>query len=365
MQRQLKTRLSRATGTEGRPEKKEAQVARLVEWLALASVGESTQKLYLSKWQAWRRHRNLSGLGPYLLQSDGVESAVKALTEFMTARCFVYRNQSQTVRGYLAAIKYFHKMFAGWELPTTHCMVVAVGKGIDRAHGKSDIKPRVRKPLTWGMIGAGRAVVEALGEEGKVAWLGVALSYFLLCRASELWAYGNGLVHADFCLTRGDLTFLKGDERIPTANRWEADRVEVNFRASKADKRRVGAVVTRVRGKRVGAFEILAELLDVNADLESSAPLMQTKIASSEWKVISRSEATHALRLLVSNAGKDPMQYALHSGRIGGATQLAAEGASELQIQRAGRWKSMAFMTYVRAGGEGAEFVSSALSQRK
>ena len=79
------------------------------------------------------------------------------------------------------AIKYFHKMFAGWELPTTLCMVVAVGKGIERAHGKSAVKPtRVRKPLTWGVICAGRAVVEALGEEGKIAWLGVALSYFLL-----------------------------------------------------------------------------------------------------------------------------------------------------------------------------------------
>ena len=29
----------------------------------------------------------------------------------------------------------FHKMIAGWELPMSHCMLVAVGKGIDRAHG--------------------------------------------------------------------------------------------------------------------------------------------------------------------------------------------------------------------------------------
>ena len=59
----------------------------------------------------------------------------------------------------------------------------------------------------------------------------------------------------------------------------------------------------------------------------------------------------------------DPLQYALHSGRIGGATQLAAQGATNVQIQRAGRWKSLAFMVYVRAGGEGADFVSQALTQ--
>ena len=31
-------------------------------------------------------------------------------------------------------------------------MVVAVGKGIDIAHGKSDVRPKVRKPFTWDML---------------------------------------------------------------------------------------------------------------------------------------------------------------------------------------------------------------------
>lgn len=49
----------------------------------------------------------------------------------MNVGCFVCKNQSQTV-GYLAATRYFRKMFAVLELPTSHCLVVAVGKGIDR-----------------------------------------------------------------------------------------------------------------------------------------------------------------------------------------------------------------------------------------
>ena len=49
------------------------------------------------------------------------------------------------------------------------------------------------------------------------------------------------------------------------------------------------------------------------------------------------------------------MQFSLHSGRIGGGTKFAAQGISGLQIQRAGRWKSRAFMTYVREAGAGAE----------
>ena len=170
--------------------------------------------------------------------------------------------------------------------------------------------------------------------------------------------------------TRSDLTFFKGVQQLKWVDRREVDKVEICFRASNADQKRIGAVVTRTRvqqtekrgGREVGALEILLDLIDTHPDLDMTAPLMQS-CTTSGWKVITRSEATRALRLLVSCVGREPSQYALHSGRIGGATHLAAQGASELQIQRAGRWKSLAFMVYVRTGGEGAEFVSRALSR--
>ena len=47
----------------------------------------------------------------------------------------------------------------------------------------------------------------------------------------------------------------------------------------------------------------------------------------------------------------------------GGATQLVAQGVPELQIQRAGRWKSRVFTTYVREAREGAASVSAALAK--
>ena len=72
-----------------------------------------------------------------------------------------------------------------------------------------------------------------------------------------------------------------------------------------------------------------------------------------------------SVEALVGSSGRDPAQYALHSARIRGATQLAARGIPELQIQWAGRWKSGAFMTYVRAAGEGAQSVSAALASKE
>ena len=79
-------------------------------------------------------------------------------------------------------------------------------------------------------------------------------------------------------------------------------------------------------------------------------------------KVVARTEAVVALRMMAASTGKNPAHFALHLGRIGGATKLAAQGISELQIQRADRWKSRAFMVGMRDAGEGAQKVSAALT---
>ncbi|CAB1118551.1 unnamed protein product [Ectocarpus sp. CCAP 1310/34] len=333
------------------------------------SLNASTLKGYHSKWDTWTAERAKANLSPWLYEEDGVDSAVRELTVFMASRCLVYKNQSQTVKGYLAAIKYFHKLYAGWELPTSHFRVVAVGNAIDRLHARAETKPLVRQPLTVPMIIAGRERAQTDAFR-LVTWMGIALSYFLLCRASELWAYHNGLVHADFCLTRGNLVFFEGSCQLAWDERRRADRVEVTFRASKADQKRRGAIVTRERvmrdeeggqmAEKIGALEILLNLLDVHPELGSTAPLMQS-VKQGRWAVVSRSEATAALRDMARRVGENPTHFALHSGRIGGATQLAKQGASGVQIQRVGRWKSGAIMTYVRAGGEGANDVSRAL----
>ena len=218
-----------------------------MELLARASVGDSTQKAYGQKWRAWCYARAAQEKNSWLLKTDGAEAAVVALTELMALRCFTFKNQSTTSRGYLSAIKYYHKMFGGWELPTDHHMVVAVGRGIDRTHGRSDVTPKVRKPLTWDMLGQGWGFFANRGREWSAVWMGLALSYHLLCRASEIWAYGNGLVHPDFCLTRRDVVFFRETTRLASKDRRRAEKVEVMFRAGKSDQNRLGSVVPRTR----------------------------------------------------------------------------------------------------------------------
>lgn len=345
-------------------------MARLVEALVRASVGGSTYKVYAGKWKKWLEFMRMKGKGPWLKLTDESE-VLRLLLEFMACRLFSFNNQQSTVRGYLAAIKFFHKLYLGWELPTSHCMIVAAGKGIDRIRGASKQTAQVRLPLTWTILASGYlTVTNHCKNGGDVMWLGLALSYFLLCRASELFAYANGLVHPEFCLTRDCLTFFREGVQVSLEDRARADLVKVRFVASKTDQNRQGCTITRLRSGEgtgagrapVGAFEAIIELLNVHPSLPAGAPLM-TRLAVTGWKVVTRTEAVVALRMMVASVGRNPAHFALHSGRIGGATQLAAQGLSELQIQRAGRWKSRAFMAYVREAGEGAEMVSAALAR--
>ena len=235
-------------------------------------------------------------------------------------------------------------MHAGCELPTSHSMTVAVGKGIDRAHGSTQKCAQVRLPLTWALLAQGRQVVTSMVKGGKVMWLGLALSYFSSCRASELSAYANGKVHPEFCLTRNCLTLFRGGAQVTVENRSIADSVKARFVASKPDQKREGCTITRTRasnagelgGGSAGAFELLLDLLDVHPLLEGGSPLM-VRLTPQGWKAFTRTEAVAELRLMIASSGRNPAQYALHYGRIGGATQLAAQGLPEQHIQRAGR----------------------------
>ena len=108
--------------------------------------------------------------------------------------------------------------------------------------------------------------------------------------------------------------------------------------------------VSPLKGE-AGGFEAMLELMLLYPSLDLSCPL--AKYADGDrWKVWTRIQATMSLRDLVGRQEFVPGEYALHSGKFGGATRLAAGGLSRTEIRRQGRWKSDAFTMYVRATRE-------------
>ena len=71
------------------------------------------------------------------------------------------------------------------------------------------------------------------------------------------------------------------------------------------------------------------------------------------------------LRKVMSAAGKDGSRYGAHSCRIGGATALAFSKASEAVIKDMGRWKSDAYLRYIReCRGEYMQFANAICNAR-
>lgn len=59
-----------------------------------------------------------------------------------------------------------------------------------------------------------REVSKEWGVFGRVAGLGVALTYLVLLRASELFADDDGDVHAMYCLRGRDVAFQPGKRKV-------------------------------------------------------------------------------------------------------------------------------------------------------
>jgi len=69
------------------------------------------------------------------------------------------------------------------------------------------------------------------------------------------------------------------------------------------------------------------------------------------------------LKQLAAVYGLDPTRVSSHSLRIGGASALAAAGVPDYVIRDMGRWRSLAFLTYIRKSSEMFEVARNALAR--
>ena len=81
--------------------------------------------------------------GPWLHTLADTDEVLNEALELMACRCLAHNNQQSTLRRCLAMTRYFHVMDASPEMLTSHGMIRAVEKGIDRAHTMT----RDKRPL--------------------------------------------------------------------------------------------------------------------------------------------------------------------------------------------------------------------------
>jgi hypothetical protein len=201
-------------------------------------------------------------------------------------------------------------------------------------------------------------------REEVMIWHVTKLSYICMLRASEYLAWGvSGKGHPVYCLTRERISMWLGEIRLRWEQRHLADRAKVNFVGSKGDTSRIGACLVYA-GEALAA---LIALLEVHPNLPPTAALATYIRADGTAAIVTRERALVKLREMLRRLGIDsPSQFALHSGRVGGATQLYTKGATDREIQVAGRWSknSFCFVEYLRGTDEAGMATSKRLMQR-
>lgn len=310
----------------------------------------------------------------YLPKDASSAETAWALIDF-AGWCFESEgNQAGTVAGKFAAIQFFHRMQAQVEIDTASPLVNRVVRGIARSQVERGVSRRTRLPVTWSMLRDSENIVRSWGPGGRVMWLCLSLSYFLIARADEMFANSSGVVHPAHCLTRQDVAFFQGDRQLQYLHWRQADRIEVRFRGHKGDQEQRGNVRVRTRdethgprsGYRAdgGAVALMVELLSCHPTLSDSAPLSSYRSGQGVqvWKY---DQALRAFREIVEMSGRDPKKFALHSLRIGGASTLAAGGdVSDRVVQEEGRWRSEEYKTYTVYNVDDARRVSRKLSDK-
>ena len=119
------------------------------------------------------------------------------------------------IAGKLSGVAYYHKIFMRCELPTTHVLVRAAKRGLARQQGLAGLNVyEPRKPLTWAQVQRGQDVLpwRSMAGGGVVIWYGLALSFWLLARASELFSKtASSAPIEQYCIRRSDIVFVDDD----------------------------------------------------------------------------------------------------------------------------------------------------------
>jgi hypothetical protein len=291
------------------------------------------------------------------VSQDEIARVLGAYAAHLAAR----PNKESTIEAKLQAIARAHQA-VGVTVDHLHEHVRAVRRGILREQGEQgrNVKRR-RRAVTPAIMLAGLELSAFWGSKAArgryLQWYGLTAGYILLLRAEEMWAQdkglGRGRVRERRGLLRRQVEFRLESRQIP-AERWrEATHVAVHFLAHKGDQFGEGSV--RSRGGACAA--IIKGLYGLfEGQLPPEAPLCAIPVprVPGRWFEIKASEATETLREMLGELkrlGKldgEVMEYALHSGRVGGCVAGQRAGASDAQMREMGGWHSNAHQAYER-----------------
>ena len=328
-------------------------------FLVFNSVQRSTRKTYDVGVRAWFSFCAMIKCDPFLnLQPSGFSSVFgfkeDVLLEFMGHYFLDKKFRPTTISTYLAAIKFLLKT-SGVDISFFSAPVVSAARtGMCVLFRQSVLKSDERKmPITVDFIVSAFSLYGNYGQpQRRVVVVAMVLAFTCLFRSCEYLGKfkvrGRDIVFEFRVFGSGNIFVSSCDGALLSYSRSNLCGVLIHNEAAKNDPEGEGYrfhYPRQVSSADV-AFDIVEILFDwaVEARLSAKDPFLSYR---QQW-VLSYSTFQKAIKEVAVHLGLDPTLYSTHSLRIGGATVMAAAGLPDYVIQLIGRWKSLAFLTYIR-----------------
>ena len=254
-----------------------------------------------------------------------------------------------TIRVYLSALRFF-QIRVGLPDPSLSAFprLTYVLKGIHRVNPEH--QRRLRLPITMHMLLALHGVWSKppVVYDNVMLWAACCLGFFGFLRAGEFTCTGQDAMNPP--LSPSDITV---DSRV------NPRLITVYLRHSKTDPFGVGCQIYLGRTDTTPC-PVAAVLSYLSLRPSSPGPLFLFQNGTP----LTRATLVVHLRTALAHAGIHPSGYSGHSFRIGAATAAAQAGYSDSFIQTLGRWKSAAFVSYIRSSPTDLAAVAPALANQ-
>lgn len=179
-------------------------------------------------------------------------------------------------------------------------------------------------------------------------WAAFLLCFFGFLRSGEITIPNQQSYDASVHLNFSD---------IATDNSVPPSIIQVKIKASKTDPFRHGTLIHIGRSNNtLCPVSALLSYLSIRGNSPGILFHFQDNTP------LTKPHFTAKLRDFLKQAGINDSQYAGHSFRIGAATTAAAKGVEDSLIQTLGRWKSSAYLSYVRIPPERLAALSQVLA---
>jgi hypothetical protein len=329
------------------------------------SVQESTQKTYGVGWRRWLAFSNWFGTDPYLraVPCDWVPSSEESPTafqdfvviSFMHHMCIDEKLCPGTMGVYLSGVRYYFKvanrdikfLVSAWISSARTAMTLQYRRDNPVA-GKKAL------PFTCDMLVFAKSKTFNTGSVIDAA-ITSCMEFAVVCMARVSEAI-PGAAGVDHWLRSEDVLFgLKTGGVVPSHEvgvvPWHRiQSVIFTIRSAKNDMEGEGHRFEYLSqcSSAARAFDIVEDMYSwaCRAQLKKGQPFFSYR---SEW-TLSYEVLSKAIKKVATCMGLDGRRYRPHSLRIGGASMLAAAGLPDYVIQKLGRWKSLAFLEYIRLG---------------